>query len=634
MKKIKSLVFFSLFFISITYSQNYNFSTLGIPQTLQENANSVIRFENTYIEIKSQREMLINREGAITIYNKLADNLSDITIYYDKRRVVNKFIAYVYDASGNEIKKIKKKDLRDYSATGGDLYGDSRVLYYNYTPISYPYTIYYKYQVKTSNTAFIPSWMLNDSYYQSVQKAKFTLKYPLDFKLFKSEKNFEGYEIKKSEELGFLSYEITNIAALKREPYTPALYNFLPIVKLGVNKFNLEGVDGEASNWKEFGKWFYDNLIVYTLNLKEETKQKIQDLTSEVSDPVEKAKIVYEYVQNKVRYISIQIGIGGYKPMPANDVDQLGYGDCKALTNYTAALLKAVGIASYHTLIFANDKRDLNDEVASPQGNHMILYVPINNKDYWLECTSQDKSFAEIGSFTDDRDALILTPEGGEMKHTRIYKSAENSQRTIGNYTIDNLGTITAAVNIVSKGVQYEEHLHSYLGKNNKELDLEFKSYFSNINNIKFSKMKTFNNKDEAKYEENLMFTASDYSSFSGDQMLLPINAFNKFSHVPKRVRNRKLPFEISGGFLDIDEIKIKLPTSFSIEYLPKNIELKTQFGTYSVEISKVDEQTYLYKRILQTEAGEFPKESYELYRKFRKDIRKYDNSKIILNKK
>ena len=255
-------------------------------------------------------------------------------------------------------------------------------------------------------------------------------------------------------------------------------------------------------------------------------------------------------------------------------------------------------------------------------------------RSYWLECTSQDKSFAEIGSFTDDRDALILTSEGGELKHTRVYKSAENSLRTTGNYAIDNSGAITATVKIVSRGVQYEEHLRNYLGKNKKELDLEFKSYFSNINNIEFSKIETFNNKDEAKYEENVAFTASDYSSFSGDQMLLLINAFNKFSNVPKRIRNRKLPFEISRGFLDVDEIKIKLPNSFSIEYLPKNVELKTQFGTYSIEIIKIDEQTYLYKRILQTEAGKFPKESYELYRKFRKDIRKYDNSKIILNKK
>ncbi|MFK5957244.1 MAG: DUF3857 domain-containing protein [Lutibacter sp.] len=634
MKKINLLGIFILFFISITYSQKYNFNSSKIPENLRENANSVIRFENTFIEIKSQREMLINREGAITIYNKLADDIADITIYYDKRRTIQKVNGYIYDAFGNEVKKIKKKEFKDYSATGSDLYGDSRVLYYDYTPISYPYTIYYKYQVKTSNTAFIPGWILNGSYYQSVQKAKFTFKYPLDFKLFKSENNFKGYAIKTTENPGILSYETEDIEAIKEEPFTPSLTNFLPYTKLGINKFNLEGVDGEATNWKEFGKWFYDNLIVGTLSLKESTKQNIQRLTAKTSNPIEKAKIVYEFVQNKVRYISIQIGIGGYKPMQANDVDNLGYGDCKALTNYTSALLSAVGIKSYHTLIYANEKRNLDPNVASPQGNHMILYVPIENQDFWLECTSQEHPFAEIGSFTDDRNALVLTPEGGEIKHTKIYNSIDNKQKTFGGYSIDSLGSINANVSIETTGSRYDVHLGKYHGKNKKELDLEFKNYFFNINNINFSKISTTNNKGEAKYEENLEFTASNYSTFSGEQMLLTINAFNKNSYVPKRVRNRKLPFEISRGFLDIDEVEIQLPNSFDVEYIPESIALKTQFGTYAMEITKKDEYTYFYKRTLQIDGGKFEKESYEAYRKFRKQIRKYDNSKIILNKK
>ena len=56
------------------------------------------------------------------------------------------------------------------------------------------------------------------------------------------------------------------------------------------------------------------------------------------TDPIEKAKIVYKYMQEKTRYISVQVGIGGFKPMLAKDVDRLGYGDCKALSNYTKAL--------------------------------------------------------------------------------------------------------------------------------------------------------------------------------------------------------------------------------------------------------------------------------------------------------
>ena len=602
MKIINLTAFFVFLFSAHTYSQDYNFNVAEIPENLTVDANSVVRFENVSIEMQSQREMTIT--------------------------------AYIYNAFGKEIKKIKKKDFKDYSAYDGiSLYNDGRVLYYNHTPISYPYTIYYKYEVKTSNTAFINRWVPIKGYYQSVQKAKFTIKYPLDITLRKSERNFKDVAIIVNESSGILKYEINEISATKYESYAPLFLEIFPNVKLGVHKFNLEGIDGEANNWSEFGKWYYDNLIKDQLNLKEETKEKIKALTAATNEPIEKAKIVYEFVQNKVRYISVQVGIGGFKPMPASDVDNLGYGDCKALTNYTASLLKEVGIDAYHTLIYADDKIDLDAKVASPEGNHMILYVPISNQDIWLECTSQKNPFSEIGDFTDDRDALIITPEGGIIKHTKIYKVEDNLQLTNGKYEVDNNGAITAQVQIASSGTQYGDNLQKYDGESPKELDVLFKKYLSNINNIKFSKVEVFNNKNASRYEESLAFKAVDYASFSGRQLLIPMNAFNKITATPKRFRNRKLPFEIASGFVDIDDVEIKLPSSYNITYIPENIELKTKFGTYSIEITKIDEHTYNYTRKFQLEEGKFPKEEYEAYRNFRKSIRKYDNSKIIVNK-
>lgn len=632
MKKIVAITF--LFFNFLIYAQDADFSNLSIPENLKEDANSVIIFEDYAIDIKSQREMIISYQAAITIYNARGDENANLTIYYDKRRTINNVKATIYDSKGTIVKKIKKSDFKDYSAYDGiSLFSDNRLIHYNHIPISYPYTIYFEYEINTSNTAFIPDWILNGSYYQSVKSAKFSVKYPVDIALFKSEENFKGYEITKIEKLGFLSYEIKDIAAIKQEPNTPALFEFLPTVKFGISKFNLEGVDGAALNWKEFGKWYYDNLIQNTLELPEETKLKIKNLTANISDPVEKAKIVYEYVQSKVRYISVQVGIGGYKPMLASDVDRLGYGDCKALTNYTSALLKEVGVASYHTLIFGGKKRDLNKSIASPQGNHMILYVPIDNQDIWLECTSQKDPFAEIGGFTDDRDALVLSSEGGIIKHTKIYKTEENLQSTKGNFTIDSDGNITADVDIESTGTQYSDNLLGNDGKNQKELDIIFKKYLSNINNIKFSRIEVFNNKEAFKYEEKLAFTATNYGVLNGTQLLIPINAFNNNSEAPARIRDRKLPVEISTNFLDVDEVRIALPKELTIDYIPEKVELNTKFGAYSIEMTKIDDHTYFFKRKLKIVSGNYQKEEYEPYRNFRKEIAKHDNSKIILIK-
>lgn len=634
-KKI-TLLILSAFFVAITYSQTENFNVESISEALKENANSVIRFENYQIELRSQREMIIKYRTAITVFNELADAYANLTLAYDKRRTIKNVKIYYFDAFGKEIKKVRKKDFKDYSASDGiSLYNDGRLIHYNYTPTTYPYTVYYEYEIKTSNTAFIPSWSLYNGYNQSIEKTTFAFTYPTDITLLKSEKNLEGFPIEKMEKDGLVSYTVNNIKAIKREPYAPKFSAFLPTVKLGVNKFNLEGIDGEAANWQEFGKWFYKNLIQNTIDLPESTKIKIKELTKDAKNPSEKAKIVYQYVQDKVRYISIQIGIGGFKPMKVSEVDNLSYGDCKGLSNYTAALLKEVGIEAYHALIYAGrqSKKNINSNVVSQQGNHMVLYVPILEEDLWLECTSQNTPFADGGDFTDDRDALVITPKGGIIKHTRVYDDKENLQKINANYILKNDGSITANVSIVCSGTQFDNHL-GYENLASKKIEKRYKEYWSNINNISIEKTNIVNNKEQGKFEETISFTAQNYGTTTGERMLFAVNAFNVSSYIPKRIRNRKLPLEITRGFYDIDQVEITLPSDYKIESIPENSVIETKFGVYKMTIKKINENTLKYTREYLTKGGSYPKEAYKSFRDFKKSVVKKDKSKIVLIKK
>ncbi len=635
MKKNNFLLIVFVLFITSINSQTFDFNVNLISDELKTDANSVIRFENYHIDMTSQREMTIKLKTAITILNKKAKNHANITLAHDKRRIVKSVKAYYYNAYGKEIKKVKKKDFKDYSASDGfSLYNDGRYLHYSYTPTTYPFTVYYEYEIKTSNTAFISGWILNGSYNQSIEKSKFEFTYPEDIKLLKSEKNFEGYSVQKTEKTGLIAYEVENVKAIESEVHSPNLGSFLPIVRLGVNKFNLEGIDGEANNWKEFGEWYYNNLIKSTLDLPQITKDEIKKLTKGVDNPKEKAKIVYKYVQDKVRYISVQVGIGGFKPMQASAVDKLSYGDCKALTNYTATLLNAVGVEAYHALIYGGSrgKKNIDANVVSQQGNHMVLYVPIEDENLWLECTSQNTPFADGGDFTDDRDALVITPDGGVIKHTRVYDDTENLQKINASYTLNNDGSIVADVKMVSSGTQFDNHL-GFESFSDKKLDKQYKEFWDNINNMNITKMNAINNKKEGKFEESVSFTADNYGAINGDRILLPINAFNVVSYVPKRMRNRKLPIEITRGFYDIDAVEVTLPSDYKIEAIPNAISVETKYGTYKLTIDKISENKLKYTREFLLKAGKYPKEEYGDYRNFRKKVAKYDKSKIVLIK-
>jgi len=106
-------------------------------------------------------------------------------------------------------------------------------------------------------------------------------------------------------------------------------------------------------------------------------------------------------MQAKTHYISVQLGIGGIQPFLASDVDKQNYGDCKALVNYTQALLKAVDIDSYYCIVQSGRayKVDLLKDFPSMQGNHIILCLPFKNDTTWADCTQPNHPFWLFGRF-------------------------------------------------------------------------------------------------------------------------------------------------------------------------------------------------------------------------------------------
>jgi hypothetical protein len=634
MKNLGFAVFLFLFSL-ISFAQKSEYAITSITDSLKENANAIVRLNQIDITIASQRSMNIKAQRAVAVLNQKGMSEIDAYQYYDKTTTIKNIEAIIYDAFGNEIKKIKRKDFKDQSAvTGSTLFSDSRVLFLDYTPISYPFTIVYNNEVETSNTAFIPQWFPLTGFYLSVEKSILNVFFPNNLGLKKKEFQFSDYNIKKKVDSDTnLSYIATNIPAQKQEDYSPSYKDLFPKVMLGLEKFHLEGFDGTATTWEAFGKWYGEKILTGTTILPEETKAKIKALVGDEKDPVKKAKIVYDYVQKKSRYVNIAIGIGGWKPMLATDVDRLGYGDCKALTNYTKALLQTVDVPSYNTILYGDtDKSNIQSDFVSMQGNHMILAIPNGSNYTFLECTSQDDPFGYQGTFTDDRDVLVVKPEGGEIVRTTIYEDKTNTQKDKGNYTIDENGNFSGSIFIVSEGTQYSsksrvEHLQP------TEKEAHYKEYWDNINNLKLSKITFTNDKENIRFTEDVQLSAASYASISADKMIFPVDAFNQNSGNVKRIRNRKNPFEIQRGYLDTDEIEISLPSGFTIEFLPSNYELKGKFGEYKTEIIKKENNKLIYKRSMLVNKGKYSNKEYDEYRLFMEQVSRNDNAKIILTK-
>lgn len=628
----KFFTFTFFVFFSVATAQKLEYTSQNIPDSLKQNANAIIRYNQVNILISSQDDMKINTKRIVTVFNENGMNAIDAIEGYDKRTKVTSIELTVFDENGKEIKRIKRKDFRDQCVIDGStLFSDSRILFLNYTPTQYPFTIVYTSEVETSNTAFIPSWYPLSDYNVSLEKSILNVSCPVDLGFKRKEINFSNFKVSKLVDTSErLNYELVGVLAQKPEDYSVSNLIF-PKLMMGLEKFNLEGVNGYAKDWKEFGKWYSEKILAGTTELPEETKAKIKTLVGEEKDVVKKAKIVYQYVQSKSRYVSIQVGIGGWKPMLASDVDRVGYGDCKALTNYTKALLDVVGVPSYNTLLYGdNTKTNIESDFVAMQGNHMILCIPNDNNTVFLECTSQDTPFGYQGTFTDDRDVLIVKSDGGEIVRTKIYEDKDNTQISKGSYTISPTGDFSGKINILSSGTQYNKksQIPNFLPH---QKESHYKEYWDNINNLKLEKMNFVNDKEKIKCTEELDLSAANYGVITNGKMLFVINAYNHTSGNVKRIRNRKTPFEIQRGYVDKDEITIELPAHFAIEFLPTNFELNTKFGEYKTEIVKKNNSSLIYKRTMFLKKGLYSNKEYDEFRLFMEQVEKNDNAKIIL---
>ena len=180
-------------------------------------------------------------------------------------------------------------------------------------------------------------------------------------------------------------------------------------------------------------------------------KSKVAALTTEATTEEEKINALYKYMQENMRYVSVQLGIGGWQPFSAQYVEQNKYGDCKALSNFMMSMLKEVGIQSYPVLIAAGDTYfEVGEDFTKPLFNHMILHVP--SVDYWLECTSNTSPPNYLGSFTADRNVMLVTENGGQLARTPKLTKDDNTEASKVTIALSETGEATIGYELEAHG--------------------------------------------------------------------------------------------------------------------------------------------------------------------------------------
>ncbi len=632
MKKYTFIFLLTLSAVSVFAQKKIDLAP--IPKALLSKANAVYREQIVDITIESPKAIIKKTKDVITILNEKGEKHTSFSTIYDSFNKIIELKATVYDKNGKRIKKYKEDDFYDHAMiSDATLYQDNRIKRLAYSNLSYPHTIVYECTKKLKGSLFLPSWHPYPMEDASIVKSTYTVRVKSGLKVNFKELNLKSKGIKTQKD-GFDIYhwEVKNEPTFDPEELSVPYMDIFPTVLVALDNFEMDDYEGNLSSWKTFGEWRL-KLNKGRQELPEEAITEIKKLTQGITDPKEKAKKVYQYMQNRTRYVNVAIGIGGWQPFSAKTVHKNGYGDCKALTNYTRALLQTVGIRSHYSTIKAGRyKADVLTDFPSQQSNHVILCVPFEKDTVWLECTNQEMPFGFLGDFTDNRHALLITEEGGKLVRTPKYSYEENLTQLVLKIQLDLNGNIEGKMITEHTGLSYDNYSY-YIRMEPEKREKRLKSRISlpvlNLKKVEYTEKKNI----LPKMTETIDFSSEKYATITANRMFVEINAVNKTSYIPKRIRNRRTDFEYRRGAWEKDKTEIVLPNGFSVEFMPEAFDIKSPFGHYKTSV-ELKGNTLHYTREFKLIEGRYKAEKWKEFRSFFQQIKKADEAKLVLQKK
>lgn len=631
---------FLLFLILISWffnasAQDFGLAAMLIPDTLLQNADAVIRFHHTEINRMSAGKAVMKVHLAVTVLNKNGRSDAWLALHYDKNRKVESIRGKFYNALGVEIDKVKKSDINDFSSyTDFTFYSDSRSK--QLVPIrkQFPYTAEYEYEITLNGLVGFDVWMPVTHEGLAVEQADFTVIYNKEFPVsYKAENGAFDFMENDDGKTKTFRWAIGNIPAFKSEPFMPPKKDFLPWVMLAPHSFEYERTTGSFDTWQNYGAWV-NGLLKNRDKIPRETHDKILKLIEGDIDTRTSIQKIYQYMQRNTRYVNISLGIGGFQPMAAEDVDANGYGDCKALSNYTKALLKVAGIESFYAEIGNGKERgSLFSEFPSVnQTNHVILCVPVENDTIWLECTSQQYPCGYIGASNVNRKAVLIGEDGGHLVSTSRGTEADNLTLCTANAVLSDDGNLSCDATFTYQGLSCAtifyplnvsaQEQKKWLLKTLQPGQLTIRSY-------KFSDSLT----EDFQNSLALAIDAAGYASAVGKRLMVKPNIFNKYTSAITHRPERRHDIFVGNGTTEIDSLQIVLPQTYLVEYMPEDLSDSCLMGSYTISFDTTQHVLTVVRELV-IKGGTFSKDHYDEIYGFFKTIDKGDHQKAVLLRK
>jgi len=603
-----------------------------IPAGLRKEAAVVIREHHMRLEVFDRASAEVTRTMAYTVFRPDGRKFGLCRIPYDRFVSVEELDGTLYDQSGREIRTLRSDDVKDESNIAAySLYEDSRVRTAELYHDQYPYTVEFRCRIKYKGILSFPGWAAQPSD-EPVVHTSFEVVVPEQEQLrywASADSLRPGVTIAKGRR--HYLWSASNLAELSEEDMEEDIERRTAVVRIAPREFELDDRPGTMADWKSFGVWAAA-LFHGKGTLVPKACGEVAAILQGAATEREKAARLYCFMQKRTHYMNVTLGIGGWEPYDAMYVYQRGYGDCKALSNFMVALLAEAGIKGHPALIDAGGDRSVTlENFPSPEFNHVIVCVPYGRDTIWLECTSQDFPFGYLGSFTENRPVLLLTPGGGVLVRTPASNHRDNLLSRKGRVELRGLGDATASM-VVRRAGNRSETVRSTMLHGSPE---EKERWAAAEMGVSGAKVRTFGvtgvGDQSLQIEETLLVDLPRFASVSGTRIFFQPNLTNRNATAPKERKTRKTPVRFSFPRSDIDTLLYILPRGSVCEALPAPVTMDASFGTFRSSAVALGDSAILYTRRFDVLQNEIPPDKFQEYARFMREVARADRAQAVV---
>jgi transglutaminase-like putative cysteine protease len=609
--------------------------------------DAVVLLDETVTNVSATGEVHTTYRKAYKILRPQGRARGTVHVYFDSETRLT-FLKAWGITTRNEEYEVKESDAVETTLFSESLYADTRYKSLQ-IPAAQPGSVVgYEYQQRGRQSVLQTLWLFQDEI--PVRRARFVLELPPNWSYAPCWRNHAALTPQQNGENRW-SWELADVEPIRPEPQMPNWRSVAGALGISFAPKDSASSGKSYSTWAQIGRW-YAGLTAGRRDVTPEIRDKTRQLVEGVADPLEKIGRLASYVQHDIRYVSIEIGIGGYMPHSAAEVFANRYGDCKDKATLLSTMLREAGIDSYYVLI--NDEREfLSVEFPTPLNfNHVILAIRLpkaveaesvfatlrHEKLGTLLLFDPTDSSTPIGYLPSSLQAnygLLVTHEDGELAKLPLLPPSVNLITRVAKLNIDSSGKLTGTVQEIRTGPAATALREQLLAVPNIQRQKVFQNLLSNLFDGAVLTSALINDLSDFSRPFSISYgmTANAYAQHSGRLFLFRSCALGHKGGDLLESKPRQQPVVFSHTAYESDTFDLSYPAEYSIDELPQAVKYEYPFATYKSELH-ADGHVLHYTRTYELRAIRVPVQQLDslkqLFRQIADDERAY--TILVLN--